>query len=75
MIEIVALARHRLKEIAVEEIEALGMAGFREIEPRHVKCLRRQFDGVNHGIGKDMGGQDGEASRAGAQIEHAADRR
>ena len=54
--------------------DAVGKAAGLDVVGRHRGGILRQLHRVDHRVRKDVGGEDGEAARAGAEVEHPLDR-
>ena len=71
--QVVALLAERLEEIAAMERDAVAQPVRRHIAPRQRQRAGRQIDRVDPGAREGEGGEDRQAPRAGAEVEHTAD--
>jgi peptide chain release factor 3 len=71
--QVVAAARHRLPQVALQEGHAFLQPMLGDVDPGNRESVGGEFDGVDGGIGEDPGGQDRQRARAGAEVEHALD--
>ena len=61
------------EEVGLDGMHAVFEAVVGNVAARDFKRFRRDVDGVDRGIGKGVGHDDGQAARAGAQVERRCD--
>ena len=71
--EVVALAADRPKQVAAVQRDAISEAMIADVARGDGECILRYVDRVDFGMGKMPRRENGEAARAGAEIEHASD--
>ena len=73
--QIVAPVAERGEEIALDEGHAIGNLVLLDVAPCDLQRVGRKVDGVDPGVGKDAGGEDGERAAPRAEVEDPSDLR